>query len=158
MEDVILAMVEPTAVETKSSGLCKCGCGLPAPIAKRSRKGLGHIKGMPITYIRGHVSGKYEIDRNVAADKDRATRRRYKAESKARCRKYIAEYLATHACVGCGCANPLVLDFHHRNPAEKFRSIADIIGWGLGFNRLKTEVEKCDVLCSNCHRIKHLTK
>lgn len=34
--------------------LCECGCGLPAPIAARSNKKLGHIKGMPVRFIAGH--------------------------------------------------------------------------------------------------------
>lgn len=34
--------------------LCECGCGNPAPIAKKTQKKLGHIKGMPIRFIAGH--------------------------------------------------------------------------------------------------------
>lgn len=34
--------------------LCECGCGLPAPIAKRTHKSYGHIKGQPIRFIRNH--------------------------------------------------------------------------------------------------------
>jgi hypothetical protein len=36
--------------------LCECGCGLPAPIAKRSDPRYGHVKGQPIRFIRGHHS------------------------------------------------------------------------------------------------------
>lgn len=35
-------------------GLCHCGCGQPAPIAKRTATKYGHIKGQPIRYINGH--------------------------------------------------------------------------------------------------------
>lgn len=34
--------------------LCECGCGQPAPIAQRSNSKLGHIKGEPVRFIRGH--------------------------------------------------------------------------------------------------------
>ena len=34
--------------------LCECGCGLPAPIAKRSHKHWGWIKGEPMRFLRGH--------------------------------------------------------------------------------------------------------
>ena len=34
--------------------LCECGCGNPAPIAKRTRKECNHIKGQPIRFINGH--------------------------------------------------------------------------------------------------------
>jgi HNH endonuclease len=35
-------------------GLCHCGCGQPALIAKRTTSKYGHIKGQPIHYINGH--------------------------------------------------------------------------------------------------------
>jgi len=35
-------------------GLCHCGCGKPAPIAKRTNTCLGHIKGQPTRYLVGH--------------------------------------------------------------------------------------------------------
>lgn len=34
--------------------LCECGCGQPAPIAKFSRKKVGHKKGEPVRFIKGH--------------------------------------------------------------------------------------------------------
>lgn len=34
--------------------LCECGCGAPAPIAKRTRSECGWIKGQPIRFIHGH--------------------------------------------------------------------------------------------------------
>lgn len=35
-------------------GLCHCGCGRPAPIAKKTTTKYGHTKGEPIRYINGH--------------------------------------------------------------------------------------------------------
>jgi hypothetical protein len=34
--------------------LCECGCGRPAPIAKRTKAQLGHVKGQPVRFIAGH--------------------------------------------------------------------------------------------------------
>lgn len=36
--------------------LCECGCGLPAPIAKRTHRQIGHVKGQPTRFIHGHNS------------------------------------------------------------------------------------------------------
>lgn len=36
------------------NGLCECGCGNPAPVAKQTRSILGHKKGKPIRFISGH--------------------------------------------------------------------------------------------------------
>jgi hypothetical protein len=35
-------------------GLCHCGCGQPAPVAKMTAKRYGYVKGKPIRYIKGH--------------------------------------------------------------------------------------------------------
>jgi hypothetical protein len=35
-------------------GYCHCGCGLPAPLAKKTAQRYGHIKGEPVRYINGH--------------------------------------------------------------------------------------------------------
>lgn len=34
--------------------LCECGCGLTSPIATRTRHDIGHVKGPPIRFVRGH--------------------------------------------------------------------------------------------------------
>lgn len=34
--------------------LCECGCGQPAPIAKRTRTKMGWFKGRPLRFISGH--------------------------------------------------------------------------------------------------------
>lgn len=39
---------------TNEIKLCECGCGNPAPIAKRNNKGRGYVKGQPIRFINGH--------------------------------------------------------------------------------------------------------
>ena len=36
--------------------LCECGCGIPAPIATRNRKAIGHVKGQPIRFVQGHAA------------------------------------------------------------------------------------------------------
>ena len=67
----------------------------------------------------------------------------------------VAEYLTIHPCLDCGEADPDVLDFDHRNPAKKVKSIADILAGALGIRVLETEITKCDIRCANCHRRKH---
>lgn len=51
-------------------------------------------------------------------------------------------------------SHPSVYDFHHINPSEKSFSFGDkasTIRWDL----IKKEMEKCVMLCSNCHRLLH---
>jgi hypothetical protein len=47
---------------------------------------------------------------------------------------------------------PGAYHFHHRNANEKS---FEINGSTLGFEQLKKEVDKCDLLCANCHAEVH---
>lgn len=39
----------------ESSGLCECGCGEAAPVAKLTNRNRGYIKGQPQRFVRGHA-------------------------------------------------------------------------------------------------------
>ncbi len=52
--------------------LCECGCGNPAPIAKRNIAKYGHTKGAPVRYISGHNgtgenSGRWKGGRYISS-------------------------------------------------------------------------------------------
>lgn len=34
--------------------LCECGCGMAAPIATRTRRDIGHVRGEPTRFVIGH--------------------------------------------------------------------------------------------------------
>jgi hypothetical protein len=42
--------------------LCECGCGGIAPLAKRTRTDLGHVKGQPVHYIPSH---NFKVKRGI---------------------------------------------------------------------------------------------
>lgn len=47
------------------------------------------------------------------------------------------------------------LEFHHPDPAGKEPTFRSIRYWGLA--KAKRELDKCILLCSNCHREEHCT-
>jgi len=53
-ERLELPMPSESRPPLNPSGLCECGCGDLAPIAKRSATYLGHVKGQPVRFIAGH--------------------------------------------------------------------------------------------------------
>ena len=63
---------------------------------------------------------------------------------------YVDEFRKNNPCVKCGESRWWILDFHHQNPDEKLRNIGDLRSSGC-FKILKAEIEKCVVLCKNCH-------
>lgn len=58
-------------------------------------------------------------------------------------------------CERCDENHPACLDFHHRNPDEKEFSLRDVHSQKYSLERIQKEIDKCEVLCSNCHRKEH---
>jgi hypothetical protein len=75
-------------------------------------------------------------------------------ESKLRVKEQFEQYKKTLKCEVCGENHPATLDFHHKNPSEKEIIISESI-WRWSWNSIKKEIDKCSVLCSNCHRKLH---
>lgn len=53
-------------------------------------------------------------------------------------------------CVDCGEADPLVLEFDHVRGA-KIADISRLVSRGASWAEIVVEMEKCDVVCRNCH-------
>lgn len=71
----------------------------------------------------------------------------------ARRREWVTEEFLKKGCRDCGITDVRVLEFHHRNPDEK--SFGVMQGLTRSLEVLRQEIEKCDVLCANCHLIRH---
>lgn len=74
-----------------------------------------------------------------------------KRERHARHRAMIWAYLADHPCVDCGEADPVVLEFDHRDGSDKHSHVSKMVSHASD-ERLMAEIAKCDVRCANCHR------
>ena len=70
-----------------------------------------------------------------------------------RAREHVLQYLSQNSCSECGEINPAALEFHHRDGNIKKHSIANMVSSGYSLELLQDEINKCDVLCANCHRI-----
>lgn len=58
------------------------------------------------------------------------------------------------SCEECGYATCLgALEFHHRDPRTKEFGVGGFTG---STDRLLVEAAKCDLLCANCHRLRHV--
>ena len=68
--------------------------------------------------------------------------------------QWINTYKKQRGCGKCGVTDPRVLDFHHKNDKNKLFTVGGFRR-AVGFERIKNEVQKCDVVCANCHRILH---
>ena len=59
-------------------------------------------------------------------------------------------YLSTHPCTSCGEDDPVVLEFHH--VGGKDMAISQLVTGGYSIETIQAEINKCTVLCANCHR------
>jgi hypothetical protein len=75
--------------------------------------------------------------------------------SRATFRKWYDELKSHLQCERCGENHPATLDFHHKDGREKEESVAVIVVRCESRRLVLKEIEKCVVLCSNCHRILH---
>lgn len=58
-------------------------------------------------------------------------------------------------CSLCEEDHPACLEFHHRDPDEKTKTISSLAAGTYSEERILLEIKKCDVLCANCHRKTH---
>jgi hypothetical protein len=61
---------------------------------------------------------------------------------------FLYDYLASHQCIECGESDPLVLQFHHLR--DKLFGLGSEIR-EQSLDAIKAEIEKCVVVCGNCH-------
>jgi len=63
-----------------------------------------------------------------------------------KCWKYKSE----HACADCGLVDPVVMEFDHIS--DKTMGIAEMVQQGYSWDNVLKEIEKCELVCANCHR------
>jgi transcription elongation factor Elf1 len=127
----------------------KCNNEYPATnefYAKKTKNSDGlqaHCKKCHSVYLKQHYlsNKKYYSDKAI--------------KRKKQVRNEFNEYKKTLKCSFCPENDPVCLDFHHTDPTQKDRELADMVGRGIGMESLLKEVDKCIVLCSNCHRKLH---
>lgn len=65
----------------------------------------------------------------------------------------IREYKASKGCFFCSEKEVCCLDCHHKG--DKKYNISDMIAGNFSINNIMKELEKCVIICSNCHRKLH---
>lgn len=126
-------------------------CGDVRPIDEFPIK--NKVRGVRRVWCRGccRAYGREHYQRNKAVYLLKAHQRR--RDIRPQVRAGIDAYLRTHPCVDCGRPDITVLEFDHRDPAEKEFNVGELARIG-AWPRVLREIEKCDVRCANCHRLR----
>lgn len=83
-------------------------------------------------------------------------RREYARQRRQSNKDYLDTYKLERGCSVCGYNRcPQALEFHHPDPTVKEGSLANMSREGRSVDRINTEIEKCIVICANCHREHH---
>ncbi len=84
-----------------------------------------------------------------------AYQREYQMHARGSIRAWYAGLKKTLSCIVCGENRSECLDFHHRAPGQDNRGISFYVRNRAAKDRVLKEMDKCDVLCANCHRHLH---
>jgi hypothetical protein len=126
-------------------------------------KGDGHVPSK-IPEKLGSYTGILKVCRtcNIAKDSSlfadnrnvcRKCRQVYTAKARAINKARVHEYLESKGCRCCGLSDPEVLELHHDDPSVKEYTVSHIYSYN--WDNIQKEINKCSVLCSNCHRKLH---
>lgn len=98
---------------------------------------------------------KREIDNNDYQREGRKiSLRKAQTTQRAKTKEFIDNYKRTHPCVKCGESRFYVLDFHHTG-SNKSYNIGESKTKGKSIYTVQEELDKCILLCANCHRELH---
>lgn len=108
-------------------------------------------QGPPSSFPKAHEIKGVVYYRHVCPSCYQAQKRAYKHKQ----RKQLVEYKKQLSCVRCGFDDHRALIFHHIDPATKDFAIGQVIRHGFSMASVLDEIDKCEVLCANCHHIEH---
>lgn len=75
--------------------------------------------------------------------------------SKERARNNFQVFKASLSCTRCGENHPATLDFHHLISDPSNKKINVLTKGGAYTKAIQEIMDKCIVLCANCHRVHH---
>lgn len=124
-----------------------CGtCGETKELSSFARRGKGHqakCKACNTDYQKAH----YEANKDVYKQRRKVARDAIAL--------WVREYKEAKGCMDCGGTFPFfVLDLDHRGDEQKVAAVSRMITDTGSLRLVKREVEKCDVVCANCHRVR----
>ena len=94
-----------------------------------------------------------EASRKWAA-KNKEKQAPYRADRKKAIKQWFEEYKSDKSCP-CGESHPACLEFHHTDEDNKYSSVSFLVQKGYSLDKIKAEIDKCIILCANCHRKLH---
>lgn len=83
---------------------------------------------------------------------------RHKSDKKKRSSalaEYKKNYKKGKICIRCEFSDWRALQFHHKDKTTKLFNIGESQNSKCSIKRLQEEIDKCELICANCHQIEH---
>jgi len=100
---------------------------------------------------------QYQRDLYKSSPKRRKQIREVDANRRINMRKKMIEILSDKQCMDCNNNDWRVLEFDHVCGEKEF-NVSDGMAKGYGWSRILEEIDKCEVVCANCHKIRTATR
>ena len=102
---------------------------------------------------RSYLSNKQRIaERHKLNQSDH---NQYKKEKRSEIKAWLKELKEQIPCADCKESYPCyVMEFDHVR-GEKWATITHLVQQGYAKIAIEKEIQKCDLVCANCHRLRH---
>jgi|SRR5579859_851605 len=119
-------------------------------MSKKGQKWLKDYERSPARKKSRNRRQKTERERNLHAK----GHKRYREKYGKKVRRQVQQLKIKLGCSRCGFNKHFAaLEFHHKIRSQKSFGISTAVSKCMNFEKIQKEMEKCVVLCSNCHRI-----
>lgn len=99
---------------------------------------------------RIYKRGWYQRNKKKVKARVRRNNDRYRQE----CVVFVQELKNSTPCADCGKRFHFsAMDFDHVR-GDKYMEVSLLVRRAFGLKRVKEEISKCDIVCSNCHRVR----
>lgn len=105
--------------------------------------------------LNSYCKSCHNIAYKKSRDKKPGHYNRIKQERGSQIKALSDKYKTDRGCFRCPENDSACLDFHHTDPSKKDITVGEAIHLRWSWEHLLTEIEKCIILCSNCHRKFH---
>lgn len=110
------------------------------------------ILGIPVSEYSDEKWNNHQASQRVLYDIRKKERlKQHKRNVQKQVAKFVWEYKAARKCALCPEDHPAALTFHHRDPSNKKIAVSQC----KTMTEAKREIEKCDLICANCHAKHH---
>lgn len=132
-------------METKICRTCKIEKSIDDFLWRNKKKGLKH----------NECSLCYKITRKKSYDNNKEYYYNKNKVKRNKTSEWYEEFKKDKKCLFCDEDESVCLDFHHINDETKDFNLANMRYSTYSINKIKKEIDKCIIVCSNCHRKIH---